>query len=105
MQLFWVVLSCGMHALLKELQISLSRCTNKSTMLLNNDLEAATKNPVKKIPLVVSGHDGEVYMDEIVDDLVGGGDRAAPAGDGGAVAAAGGGFIDRPIGLQLLAMH
>jgi hypothetical protein len=31
-------------------------------VLLNNDLEAAT-NPVKKIPLVVSGNDGEeVYM-------------------------------------------
>ena len=72
--------------------------------LLNNDLEATT-NPVKKIPLVVSGNDGEVYMDEIPDDLIGGGDGAAPAGDGGTVAPVGGGFVDRPIRLQLLAMH
>jgi hypothetical protein len=109
LQLFWVVLSCGMHSLLKELQICLQECCAYQRIcnpyaLLNNDLEAAS-NPVKKIPLVVSGNDGEVYMDEIPDDLIGGGDRAAPAGDGGTVAPAGGGFVDRPIWLQLLAMH
>jgi hypothetical protein len=45
------------------------------------------------------------WLDEIPDDLIGGGDGAAPAGDGGTVAPAGGGFVDRPIRLQLLAMH
>ena len=73
--------------------------------LLPNNSEPAT-NPVKKIPIVVSGNDGEVYMDEIPDELlIGAGGGVVAAGDGAADGAAGGGFVDRPIRLQLLAMH
>jgi hypothetical protein len=61
--------------------------------------------PCEEDPTCRIWNDGEVYMDEIPDDLIGGGDGAAPAGDGGAVAPADGGFVDRPIWLQLLAMH
>jgi hypothetical protein len=64
---------------------------------IDNDL-AEGINPVKKIPLVITGHQGEVNMDEIPDGMVGNN------GLGGAINA-GGGFIDRPVRDQLLALH
>ena len=67
--------------------------------LIHNELEDGT-NPVNKIPVVVTGHDGEVYIDDIpdvVDDNSG--------GNGNGNGNTGGGFIDRPIRDQMLAMH
>jgi hypothetical protein len=66
---------------------------------VQNELPAGT-NPVQKIPIVVTGNEGEVYMDEIPGDEANGNNNAA----GGAGNAAGG-FIDRPIRQQLLAVH
>lgn len=63
-----------------------------------NDLEEGA-NPVKKVPLVVTGGEGEVYIDEIPEEFGDGN-----AGGNGAVGN-GGGFIDRPIRGQLLAVH
>jgi len=72
--------------------------------LINNDFEAGT-NPVRKIPVVVTGHDGEVYIDEIPDggfenngNTDNGGNHNGGNGNGGA-------FVDRTIRDQLLAMH
>jgi hypothetical protein len=63
---------------------------------INNDLPEGI-NPVKKIPLVITGNVGGVYIDEIPDGMVGNN-----AGAGNNVA---GGFIDRPVRDQLLALH
>jgi hypothetical protein len=54
------------------------------------------RNPVRKIPLVITGDEGEVHIDDIPDGMVGNGDGA---GNGA------GGFIDRPVRQQLLAIH
>jgi hypothetical protein len=51
-------------------------------------------NPVKKVLIVITGHEGEVYMDEIPDE----------GGDNNDVAV-GGGFVDRPIRGHLLAVY
>jgi hypothetical protein len=64
---------------------------------IDNDL-AEGINPVKKIRLVITGHEGEVYMDDIPDGIDGNN------GEGGPINA-GGGFIDRPVRDQLLALH
>jgi len=73
--------------------------------LINNDFEAGT-NPVKKMHTVVTGYDGEVYMDEIPEVVQGNGGNGGGNGDSGnGCDAASGGFIDRPIREQLLAMH
>jgi hypothetical protein len=63
-----------------------------------NNLPDGT-NPVKKIPLVITGNEGEVYIDEIPDGMVGN-DANGRAGNN-----VGGGFIDRPVRQQLLAIH
>jgi hypothetical protein len=55
-------------------------------------------NPVKKALIVVTGHEGEVYMDEIPNDD---GDNT----NNNNIVAVGGGFVDRPIREQLLAVH
>jgi hypothetical protein len=63
-----------------------------------NDLPDGT-NPVKKIPLVITGSEGEVYVDDIPDGMLvenNGGDGAGNNGTG---------FIDRPVRQQLLAIH
>jgi hypothetical protein len=56
-------------------------------------------NPVKKVPIVITGHEGEVYMDEIPDSN---GDNTHDNNNNNAV---GGSFVDRPIREQLLAVH
>jgi hypothetical protein len=66
---------------------------------INNDLEPLT-NPIKKVPIVVTGNEGEVYIDEIPDDLVPGA-GGINGGNGNNTGA----FVDRPIREQLLAVH
>jgi hypothetical protein len=63
-------------------------------------------NPIKKIPLVITGNEGEVYMDEIPDGIVGNNSNGVGvgAGNNGAVVA-GGGLIDRQVQEQLLTIH
>jgi hypothetical protein len=65
---------------------------------IGNDLPEG-RNPVKKIPLVITGNEGEVYIDEIPDGMVGNNGNGDGAGNGA------GGFIDRPVRQQLLAIH
>ena len=68
-------------------------------------------NPVAKIPLVITGHEGEVYMDPIVDccEQGEGGNGEAAAGNGGGAnggaAPAVGAFANRPTQQQLMALH
>jgi hypothetical protein len=69
-------------------------------------------NPISKIPLVITGNEGEVYMDPIVED-----DGAADSGHGdsnndgegggrhGGGGAGGAAFANRPNRQQLLALH
>jgi hypothetical protein len=49
---------------------------------------------------VITGNEGEVYVDEIPDGIVGNNGNRDGAGNNGA-----GGFIDRPLREQLLAIH
>ena len=58
-------------------------------------------NPIKKIPIIVTGDQGRVHMDDVPDVQLpqGGG------GGGGAAATGAANFIDRPIREQLLALH
>lgn len=60
-------------------------------------------NPVSKIPIVVTGSDGEVYMDEIPIDKDGDVPQNNPQGVGRG--RGGVGIADRPICEQLLALH
>lgn len=62
-------------------------------------------NPISKIPLVITGDEGEVYMDPIAED-----DGAAYGENGGANNNGGGGggegaFVNCPTRQQLLALH
>lgn len=62
-------------------------------------------NPISRIPLVITGDEGEVYMDPIAED-----DGAAYGENGGANNNGGGGggegaFVNRPTRQQLLALH
>jgi len=74
-----------------------------TTLMVRNGLEAST-NPVRKIPVIVSGDDGEVYINEIPDTNAPGNEDAGPSG-GNAAGMGDGGFINRPLREQLLAMH
>jgi hypothetical protein len=70
---------------------------------IDNDLPMNT-NPVKKVPFVVTGNEGEVYFDEIPNEAHGnppaaGGAAPAPNGNHGAR------FVDCPIRKQLLGLH
>eukprot|EP00980_Cylindrotheca_fusiformis_P006798 scaffold1423_cov74-Cylindrotheca_fusiformis.AAC.1 len=69
---------------------------------VTNDLPEGT-NPIKKLPVIIHGMEGRVHIDEIPDELNGQGQQNG-ANNGG-VAATGGGFLDRPLREQLLAMH
>jgi hypothetical protein len=79
-----------------DLPLDLFRRIHEAYDGINNDMPEGI-NPVKKIALVITGNQGEVYMDEIPDGMVG--DNGA--GINGGV----GGFIDRPVRDQLLALH
>jgi hypothetical protein len=72
---------------------------------LNNGLPEGM-NPVKKIPVIINGHEGEVYIDDIPqDDVDVGGNNnnnnIAPQNNNAIVGA----FADRPVRTQLLALH
>lgn len=74
---------------------------------LNNGLPAGT-NPVNKIPVIVNGHEGEVYMDDIPQDDVGVGENNNNNNNNIGVQnnnAIFGPFADRPVRTQLLALH
>ena len=82
---------------------------NNAYQQLGNNLEN-NMNPVKKIPIVVSGHEGEVYMDEIPDEIIHNPEAGLNQNQGGGNLVGGGNnlggaFIDRPIRQQLLAIH
>ena len=64
-----------------------------------NDLPDGS-NPVKKLPLVITGNEGEVYIDEIPDGMAGNNGNNGKGAENNV-----GGFIDRPIRQQLLAIH
>jgi hypothetical protein len=81
----------------------LNRIREAYGAIATNNLPDGT-NPVKKIPLVITGHEGEVYIDDIPDGILGNNGNGAGAGNNRAVAV-GGGFIDRPVREQLLAIH
>jgi hypothetical protein len=81
-----------------DLPLDLFQRINEAYKEIGNDLPEGT-NPVKKIPLVITGNEGEVYVDEIPDGFIGNNDNA---GGGNNVAGA---FIDRPVRQQLLAIH
>ena len=61
---------------------------------VNNDLPDGITNPVDKLPVVVTGSDGEVYIDEIPHEMQGNNEQGL-----------GGGFGNRPVQQQLLALH
>ena len=74
---------------------------------VNNQLEE-DDNPIAKIPLVITGNEGEVYMDAIPHDENGGGEGDGDGGignGGGNHGGQGGAFINRPTRQQLLAVH
>lgn len=77
------------------------RVTNAYTQI-RGTLPADT-NPVTKVPMVLSGNEGEVYFDELPTE------NAIATAAGGTAATSGsivgGSFIDRPIREQLLAIH
>jgi hypothetical protein len=80
-----------------DLPLDVFRRIHEAYDEINNHLPEGI-NPVKKIPLVITGNEGEVYIDEIPDGMVG--NNGNGAGNNGA-----GGFIDRPVRDQLLALH
>jgi hypothetical protein len=65
-------------------------------------------NPIKRVPVVITGHEGEVYIDEIPEMLS---DSEGQVGSGldqnntQQAARIQGDFLDRPIRNQLLALH
>ena len=74
---------------------------------LPNKLPDGT-NPVNRVPIVITGHDGEVHCDEIVDVEAGGEagvNGAAGLVQGDAARRVQGAFVDRPLRDQLLAVH
>jgi hypothetical protein len=74
------------------------RIRTKYSILVDNDL-AANINPVEKVAFIVTGNEGQVFMDELP-----GIEEVAPnAGVAGTHANIG--FSDRPIRDQLLALH
>ena len=58
-------------------------------------------NPIDKIPLVISGHEGEVYMDPVVNVMGNAGGSVEGNGNG----AAAGAFAERPVRQQLMALY
>ena len=58
------------------------------------------ENPVNKIPIVVTGDQGRVFMDDLPEDV-----RGDNGGGGGSGGHGGTNFIDRPVREQLLALH
>jgi hypothetical protein len=78
------------------------RIRTKYSILVDNNLEA-NENPVQKVAYIVTGNEGQVFMDEIP-----GNEEVAPnAGVAGGPTGthASVGFSDRPIRDQLLALH
>jgi hypothetical protein len=74
------------------------RIRTKYSILVDNDL-AANISPVEKVAFIVTGNEGQVFMDEIP-----GNEEVAPnAGVAGTHASVG--FSDRPIRDQLLVLH
>ena len=73
--------------------------------VLNNNLPPGT-NPVKKIPIVVTGNEAEVYIDEIPEGIINAtGNAEDDQGIANPVVGNGAASIDRPICEQLLALH
>ena len=60
----------------------------------------ANTNPVLRKPIIITGDEAEVYIDEIPEEVANAGENNGAVG--GQV---GGGFLDRPIREQLLALH